>query len=46
MKLCSMPQNLRECVALGCGMVPTPEVTFEAKLFGCDLVFSSPLAGL
>lgn len=24
MKLCSMPQNFRECVALVCGMVPTP----------------------
>ena len=24
MKLCSMPQNFRECVALACGMVPTP----------------------
>jgi len=46
MKLCSMPQNFRECVALACGMVPTPLMDTLTGLLLAKAIIAATTIGI
>lgn len=46
MKLCSMPQNFRECVALACGMVPTPLMDTLTGLLLAKAIITATTIGI
>jgi len=46
MKLCSMPQNFRECVAFACGMVPTPLMDTLIALLLAKTIIAATTIGI